>query len=95
LLFAAHLGEVMGRITSDRVDEHYRVVNEVYGINLAMPLGLVADRLIDAMGRDKKALESITFVLDSATGLEIVPGIREVDIRTALAAFVSRVGPQA
>jgi 5-deoxy-5-amino-3-dehydroquinate synthase len=95
LLFAAHLGEVMGRITSDRVDEHYRVVNEVYGVNLAMPQGLVADRLIDAMGRDKKALESITFVLDSATGLEIVPGIREADIRTALAAFVSRVGPQA
>jgi hypothetical protein len=47
------------------------------------------------MGRDKKALESITFVLDSATGLEIVPGVREADIRTALAAFVSRLSPQA
>jgi 3-dehydroquinate synthetase len=70
-------------------------VNEVYGINPAIPHGLVADRLIEAMGRDKKALESITFVLDSATGLEIVPGVREADIRTALAAFVSRLSPQA
>jgi 5-deoxy-5-amino-3-dehydroquinate synthase len=94
LLFAAHLGEVMGRITSERVDEHYRVVNEVYGIDLAMPKGLVAERLIEAMGRDKKALESITFVLDSANGLEIVPGVREADIRTALTAFVGRLTPQ-
>jgi 5-deoxy-5-amino-3-dehydroquinate synthase len=94
LLFAAHLGHVMGRITSDRVDEHYRVVNEVYGIDLVMPSGLVADRLIDAMGRDKKALESITFILDSADGLEIVPGVREADIRTALTEFVGRLTPQ-
>jgi 5-deoxy-5-amino-3-dehydroquinate synthase len=91
LLFAAHLGEVMGRITSERVDEHYRVVNEVYGIDLAMPNGLVAERLIEAMGRDKKALESITFILDSADGLEVVPGVRADDIQTALAAFVGRL----
>jgi hypothetical protein len=84
----------MGRITSDRVDEHYRVVNEVYGIDLVMPSGLVADRLIDAMGRDKKALESITFILDSADGLEIVPGVREADIRTALTEFVGRLAPE-
>ncbi len=94
LLFAAHLGHVMGRITSERVDEHYRVVNEVYGIDLVMPSGLVADRLIDAMGRDKKALESITFILDSADGLEIVPGVHEADIRTALTEFVGRLTPQ-
>jgi 5-deoxy-5-amino-3-dehydroquinate synthase len=94
LLFAAHLGHVMGRITSDRIDEHYRVVNEVYGIDLVMPSGLVADRLIDAMGRDKKALESITFILDSADGLEIVPGVREADIRTALTEFVGRLAPE-
>ena len=95
LLFAAHLAEVMGRINQDRVSEHYRVVNEVYGIDLAMPNGLDADRLIAAMGRDKKALESITFVLDSAKGLEIVPGVREVDIRTALSEFVRRLTPTA
>lgn len=91
LLFAAHLAHVMGRIDAARVDEHYRVVNEVYGINLAMPQGLDEGRLIAAMGRDKKALESITFVLDSEQGLEIVPGVLESDIRTALTAFAQRL----
>jgi 5-deoxy-5-amino-3-dehydroquinate synthase len=91
LLFAAHLAQVMGRIDAARVEEHYRVVNEVYGINLAMPQGLDEGRLIAAMGRDKKALESITFVLDSAQGLEIVPGVLESDIRAALTAFAQRL----
>jgi 5-deoxy-5-amino-3-dehydroquinate synthase len=91
LLYAAHLAHVMGRIDAARVDEHYRVVNEVYGINLVMPAGLDESRLITAMGRDKKALESITFVLDSMNGLEVVPGVLEADIRTALAAFSQRL----
>jgi 5-deoxy-5-amino-3-dehydroquinate synthase len=91
LLYAAHLAHVMGRIDAARVDEHYRVVNEVYGIDLAMPAGLDENRLIAAMGRDKKALESITFVLDSVNGLEVVPGVLEADIRTALTAFSQRL----
>lgn len=91
LLYAAHLAHVMGRIDSARVDEHYRVVNEVYGIDLVMPAGLDESRLIAAMGRDKKALESITFVLDSVNGLEVVPGVLEADIRTALTAFSQRL----
>jgi 5-deoxy-5-amino-3-dehydroquinate synthase len=91
LLYAAHVAHVMGRIDAARVDEHYRVVNEVYGIDLVMPAGLDESRLITAMGRDKKALESITFVLDSANGLEVVPGVLEADIRTALAAFSQRL----
>lgn len=91
LLYAAHLAQVMGRIDAARVDEHYRVVNEVYGIDLAMPAGLDESRLIAAMGRDKKALESITFVLDSVNGLEVVPGVLEADIRAALTAFAQRL----
>jgi 5-deoxy-5-amino-3-dehydroquinate synthase len=91
LLYAAHLAQVMGRIDAARVDEHYRVVNEVYGIDLAIPAGLDESRLIAAMGRDKKALESITFVLDSVNGLEVVPGVLEADIRTALTAFAQRL----
>ena len=91
LLYAAHLAHVMGRIDSARVDEHYRVVNEVYGSDLVMPAGLDESRLIAAMGRDKKALESITFVLDSVNGLEVVPGVLEADIRTALTAFSQRL----
>ena len=91
LLYAAHLAQVMGRIDAARVDEHYRVVNEVYGIDLAIPAGLDESRLIAAMGRDKKALESITFVLDSVNGLEVVPGVLEADICTALTAFAQRL----
>lgn len=91
LLFAAHLAQVMGRIDADRVAEHYRVVNEVYGISLNLPAGLDETRLIAAMWRDKKALESITFVLDSDAGLEVVPGVLESDIRTALSAFAARM----
>lgn len=91
LLFAAHLAHGMGRIDAARVEEHYRVVNEVYDISLAMPAGLDESRLISAMGRDKKALESITFVLDSVNGLEVVPGVLESDIRTALKAFSQRL----
>lgn len=91
LLYAAHLAHVMGRIDASRVDEHYRVVNEVYGIDLVMPAGLDESRLIAAMGRDKKALESITFVLDSVNGLEVVPGVLEADIRTALTSFAQRL----
>ena len=91
LLFAAHLAQIMGRIDAARVDEHYRVVHEVYGIDLAMPAGLDESRLIAAMGRDKKALESITFVLDSVNGLEVVPGVQEADIRDALSAFSQRL----
>jgi hypothetical protein len=63
----------------------------VYDISLVMPAGLEESRLIAAMGRDKKALESITFVLDSAHGLEVVPGVFEADIRTALTAFTQRL----
>jgi hypothetical protein len=44
------------------------------------------------MGRDKKAIDSITFVLDSATGLEVVSGIPDVKIREALSDLVTRLG---
>ena len=94
LLYAAHLAQVMGRIDDARVDEHYRVVHDVYGIELSLTAGLDETRLIAAMGRDKKALESITFVLDSENGLEVVPGVLEVDIRSAYAAFAHRMAPK-
>jgi hypothetical protein len=43
------------------------------------------------MGRDKKAIDSITFVLDSATGLEVVSGITNEKIREALADLITRL----
>ncbi|CAB5004970.1 unannotated protein [freshwater metagenome] len=44
------------------------------------------------MGRDKKAIDSLTFVLDSAEGLELVSGVSEEYIREALADLTLRLG---
>ncbi|MFM1790059.1 MAG: 3-dehydroquinate synthase [Actinomycetota bacterium] len=90
LLFAAHLGRELGRIDDARVDEHYRVVHDVYGLAMPVPGGMGIDALIEEMGRDKKALSSLTFVLDSADGLRVVPGVPREAIENAYAAFVLR-----
>ena len=37
------------------------------------------------MGRDKKALDGLTFVLDGPGGVEVVPGVGEDAVRAALA----------
>lgn len=92
VLYAAHLAHRMGRIDSVRVDEHYEVVHGVYGLRHALPKGITSDQLIIDMGRDKKAIDSITFVLDSATGLELVSGVTDTKIREALADLITRLG---
>ena len=92
VLYAAHLAHRMGRIDSVRVDEHYEVVHGVYGLHHALPNGITPDQLIIDMGRDKKAIDSITFVLDSAIGLEVVSGVTDTKIREALADLITRLG---
>jgi 5-deoxy-5-amino-3-dehydroquinate synthase len=39
---------------------------------------------VDLMGRDKKAIAGLTFVLDGPDGVEVVPGVDEADARAAL-----------
>jgi 5-deoxy-5-amino-3-dehydroquinate synthase len=90
VLFAGHLAKTMGRIDESRLDDHYHVIREVYGLEIVLPYGMQCDALIEAMRRDKKALDSLTFVLDSADGLEVVPGITEQDIARAYAEFAAR-----
>lgn len=90
LIYAAHLAAVMGRISSARVDEHYRVVGDEYSLSTKLPPGCDADRMVALMGRDKKALDGLTFVLDSAHGLEIVQGVSEENVRAALSAMELR-----
>ena len=76
LLFAAHLARQMGRIDEGRVEDHYRVVRDVYGLEVMLPPFLTdVDVVIAEMARDKKALASLTFVLDSARGLEVVENV--------------------
>lgn len=92
LLYAAHLAEVMDRIGRSRVDEHYDVVHDLYGLRVPLPDGVPFDRLLQTMKRDKKALDGLTFVLDSATGLEVVNGVSEADALAAWDLLVNRVG---
>ena len=91
LLYAAHLAHRMGRIDSARVDQHYEVVHGLYGLHHSLPSGITPDQLIVDIGRDKKAIDSITFVLDSPTGLEVVSGVSEDLIRLALSDLALRL----
>ena len=80
----------MGRIPASRVEEHYNVVGGEYSLGTALPPGCNADRMVELMSRDKKALNGLTFVLDSANGLEVVQGVSEENVRSALAAMEVR-----
>jgi 5-deoxy-5-amino-3-dehydroquinate synthase len=91
LLYAAHLAQVMGRIDEARVHEHYRVVHDVYGLALPMPAA-TNEQLLQVMSRDKKALDSLTFVLDSDRGLEVVNDIKKADVETAAEMLRARIG---
>jgi len=74
LIFAAELAQRLGRIDAGRVAEHRRVVG-AYDLPLTLPTGLENSELIALMGRDKKALDGITFVLDGPDGVESVTGV--------------------
>jgi 5-deoxy-5-amino-3-dehydroquinate synthase len=86
LIFAAELAYRLGRIDADRVVEHRRVVGS-YDLPLSLPSGLVNSDLISLMGRDKKALDGITFVLDGANGVESVTGVESSFIEDSLDAI--------
>jgi 5-deoxy-5-amino-3-dehydroquinate synthase len=74
LIFAAELARGLGRIDDARVAEHRRVV-AAYDLPSTIPEGMDNDQLVDLMGRDKKALDGITFVLDGPNGVEISTGV--------------------
>jgi 5-deoxy-5-amino-3-dehydroquinate synthase len=76
LVYAAHLAHRMGRISQDRVQQHYDVVGGSYELDTALPAGLAAKDLVTLMGRDKKVLgDQLTFVLDGPQGVEVVAGV--------------------
>jgi len=74
LIYAAQLAWTLGRIDDARVEEHYRVLAE-YGLSATMPAGADAESLLTLMGRDKKAVGGLTFVLDGPDGVEVVAGV--------------------
>jgi 5-deoxy-5-amino-3-dehydroquinate synthase len=87
LVFAAELAHALGRVDADRVAEHRHVVGEVYGLDTTLPAGSDRVELVALMGRDKKAVDGITFVLDGANGVEVVTGVERAAIDTAFAAM--------
>jgi 5-deoxy-5-amino-3-dehydroquinate synthase len=85
LIYAAHLARALGRIDSGRVGQHYEVVGGSYELSTALPDHVDPTRLVELMGRDKKALGSdLTFVLDGADGVEVVTGVDPAAARAAL-----------
>lgn len=84
LVFAAHLAEVMNRIDTARVEDHIRVVEGDYALSAAIPEGLADELLLELMGRDKKAIEGLTFVLDGPQGIEVVPQVPAASVLAAL-----------
>jgi 5-deoxy-5-amino-3-dehydroquinate synthase len=83
LVYAAELARLLGRIDSERVAEHRRVVSS-YDLPMHLPPGLDADEVIELFSRDKKAVDGVTFVLDGPAGVETVKGIRRKDLEAAL-----------
>ena len=88
LIFAAHLAEIMGRIPLERIDEHFAVVGEQYGLGTDIPAGLEPPLLLELMRRDKKALNGLTFVLDGPNGIEVVAGVPDAPVLEALGRMV-------
>jgi 5-deoxy-5-amino-3-dehydroquinate synthase len=85
LVFAAHLAHRLDRVDEMRVAEH-RAVVAGYDLPVKLPPGVAGqlDELIDVMGRDKKAIEGHTFVLDGPRGVEVVRDVDRDDIVAAL-----------
>ncbi len=76
LIYAAHLARRLGRIDDRRVEQHYEVVGGSYELDTSLPDGVDPRRLIELMGRDKKALGGgLTFVLDGPDGVDVVAGV--------------------
>ena len=87
LIFAARLARALERIDDARVDYHELVVGQTYSLQTRMPSGLDINELMAAMARDKKALNGLTFILDSSNGLEIVSDISADVVRSELVNF--------
>jgi 5-deoxy-5-amino-3-dehydroquinate synthase len=89
LLFAALLAHRLGRIDAARVAEHRKVIGS-FDLSTALPAGADADELLSFMGRDKKAQQDLTFVLDGPAGVEPVRGVDPADVLATLAAMGAR-----
>ncbi|NNC78650.1 MAG: 3-dehydroquinate synthase [Acidimicrobiales bacterium] len=74
LIYAAEVAQLMGRIDEDRVAEHRRVVG-AYDLPLRPPADISFADVAPLFARDKKAVDSTTFILDGPTGPEVVTDV--------------------
>src|ERR1019366_2285288 len=84
LIFAALLARRPGRVDDARAGEDRAVVGS-YDLPMELPRGAVASELVTFMGRDKKAQQDLTFVLDGPRGVEPVRGVADADVLATLA----------
>jgi 5-deoxy-5-amino-3-dehydroquinate synthase len=85
LVFAAELARELGRVDQGRVDEHRKVLAR-YDLPVGLPEGVDAEELVVLMGRDKKAVDGLTFVLDGPDGVEPVVGVPRAAVDAAMEA---------
>lgn len=86
LVFAARLARRLGRIDDAAVERHTVVVGSL-GLPQALPIGISDSVLLDLVGRDKKAVDGLTFILDGPGGPEVVNGIERQTVLEVLADF--------
>ena len=86
LVYAAELARRLGRIDDERVAEHRAVVRH-FELDATLPRGVDLEETIALFGRDKKAVDGVTFVLDGPNGVEPVVVDDEVALRQALEAI--------
>jgi 5-deoxy-5-amino-3-dehydroquinate synthase len=59
-----------------------------YGLSATMPEGADGEALLTLMGRDKKAVGGLTFVLDGPDGVEVVAGVDPDDAAAPLTRMI-------
>ena len=87
MIYAAHLAHAMQRISQARVEEHYKVIGQTYGLKVKPDEKIDRKELIELMRHDKKAVSGLTFVLDGASGIEVVSGVSEKHLEQAFDAM--------
>ncbi|MGK2929763.1 MAG: 3-dehydroquinate synthase family protein [Acidimicrobiales bacterium] len=83
LVYAAAVARRLDRIDDRRVEVH-RDALVARELPIVLPEGLEDDELIEQMGRDKKAIDGLTFALDGPDGVEVVSGVDPDVARSAL-----------
>jgi 5-deoxy-5-amino-3-dehydroquinate synthase len=85
LVFAAELAWRLGRIDRARVDEHRRTVG-AYDLPMSIPSSIDLDEVRAYIGRDKKAVHGVTWILDGPAGVEPVKGVDPAAVDEAMEA---------